>query len=349
MKEYFARLQQAFRELGDETDRSNRRALTVLSWVFFALLAAGVLCTALSGNGTGYLCFLLPCAQLLFCAWMSFSRATPSHRQAVAECVLGGWLALAGALAAFFYGTCGTVLFPLFFLLLATALSLPWQAFCLLFLPPFLLFSVLLTRAEGWLSALSLLLPLLTLTLAGAGVTLARRVREEEALARARHLAERDCLTGVYNRRAFRTHFRPVADEGNFALAVLDLDRFKEINDHAGHAAGDTALTAFCRFTESFFADAGYAPVFARLGGDEFVLLFPRVDREDRLLGVMNAYCGVLQKNEGRAIPVPCSCSIGMVFSALPAKEPARILDAADAELYRAKRHNGACVCSVRI
>ena len=92
--------------------------------------------------------------------------------------------------------------------------------------------------------------------------------------------AERDVLTGLYNRRAFlrlaeverrrsERHGRPLC------LAFIDLDGFKQVNDEVGHLEGDRLLASFARILEG----GRTSDIAARLGGDEFVLLMPETDK----------------------------------------------------------------------
>jgi len=105
-----------------------------------------------------------------------------------------------------------------------------------------------------------------------------RREREdrERAQTELRFLALHDALTGVLNRRGLEERIaREVAilpPERRLALAYLDLDRFKLINDLFGHVAGDDVLCQVCRRVEALIG-AGHAV--GRVGGDEFVLVFP--------------------------------------------------------------------------
>ena len=95
------------------------------------------------------------------------------------------------------------------------------------------------------------------------------------ATARLRFLAENDPLTGVLNRRgieaAFADSMQGLALGQSLALAYLDLDRFKLINDLFGHLAGDEVLKQMCSRVREMLAD-GYD--FGRVGGDEFVIVF---------------------------------------------------------------------------
>lgn len=92
-------------------------------------------------------------------------------------------------------------------------------------------------------------------------------IAEEEEL---QHLATHDALTGAYNVRHFGEVFPRYLERGG-ALALLDLDHFKAINDDLGHAAGDAALITFANVVRNELRDDD---LFVRLGGDEFAVLF---------------------------------------------------------------------------
>lgn len=95
------------------------------------------------------------------------------------------------------------------------------------------------------------------------------------ATERLRYLAENDPLTGVLNRRGVEKIIEAAAGNGgrtsNLALAYLDLDRFKLINDMFGHVAGDDVLRQVCRRVEGLLSSG---QVLGRVGGDEFIVLF---------------------------------------------------------------------------
>ena len=99
----------------------------------------------------------------------------------------------------------------------------------------------------------------------------------KKAEADLRHLAQHDALTGLPNRRSFNGRLdREIAAAasagGRLALICLDLDRFKEVNDLFGHAAGDTLLQSVARCTDAVLDDN---QMLARLGGDEFAVIVP--------------------------------------------------------------------------
>lgn len=350
MKEKFARFSEYLQKSRAEVERRNLCSLTIFSWVFFGLLGISHTIGVLGGTGgaPAFFSFAAPGAELLYAVLLTLTKGAP--RRACIWIYAGGYLTLAGAavqFAAFGGGHCW--LFPLFLMTLAAVLTLPWQGYLLLFAPPVGLFLIFAGAGGHLLSAAEPLLPAAVLSAGIAALSGFSRVREWEERATDRRKANTDALTGVGNRYAFEAGFSAVAARGSFALAVMDLDRFKEINDRYGHVAGDTVLIEFCRFTERHFENCRPRPLFARLGGDEFTLLFDRVEDENTLICQLETFCEKIRRNTGAALSVPCSCSIGAVFVRLPEKNSTRVLAAADRELYRAKNQKGAGVCSARL
>jgi diguanylate cyclase (GGDEF)-like protein/PAS domain S-box-containing protein len=98
---------------------------------------------------------------------------------------------------------------------------------------------------------------------------------DRQAMESLRQQAETDPLTGLANRSLFQSRYREVvSDSLNYgfasALVLIDLDRFKELNDTFGHSAGDACLCEVARRLKLAFHNAGLV---ARLGGDEFALI----------------------------------------------------------------------------
>ncbi len=155
----------------------------------------------------------------------------------------------------------------------------------------------------------------------------------------------RDSLTGLYNRDALNAMLEAefeVARENDFPLAVafIDLDRFKQINDRYGHNAGDRALIHCARLIQE---NLRQSDIVARYGGEEFVLVLPGTDREgaavvcNRILESLRSTPLVLE--EGEEIRVTASIGVGLLGEAPDAREAADLLRLADRALYSAKRH----------
>ncbi|UVJ43184.1 GGDEF domain-containing protein [Pseudomonas sp. LS1212] len=151
-------------------------------------------------------------------------------------------------------------------------------------------------------------------------------------------LVATDELTGLFNRRHFLRlagrELEMMAPGVLHGLALIDLDHFKRINDHYGHAAGDQVLQAFAAVALACLREGD---VLARYGGEEFVLLLPDCDG-DRL----GACCERLRLAFATAEPVGrvvshLSLSVGMTLLA-PDDDLDDALHRADQALYKAKR-----------
>lgn len=160
-----------------------------------------------------------------------------------------------------------------------------------------------------------------------------------EALAENRALAMRDELTGLYNRRAMVELIqlecrRRRRGQGTLLFAMIDVDHFKRVNDHHGHAMGDHVLRVFA---DALRANVRETDVLARWGGDEFLLLLS--DIEPR-----SAQTLLERTREAiAALPVPnappdlrLSMSAGLALH-LPHSSPQETLERADQALYAAK------------
>ena len=169
-------------------------------------------------------------------------------------------------------------------------------------------------------------------------------VREQEVAESARQeavvAATTDFLTGLPNRRAFvaalEAHLAAGKVAGPFALAIVDLDRFKSINDTFGHASGDALLEGVAA---RLVRAGGEGALVARLGGDEFGLLFPGMKAASnartagaRILAEVNQPMLI----NGRQFGVSACCGFG-IFPKGKARTPSRVLAEADLALYQAK------------
>ena len=160
--------------------------------------------------------------------------------------------------------------------------------------------------------------------------------RQREALS---WTSTHDGLTDLVNRAEFER--RLAAQVGNrrrdaVSALFIDLDRFKVVNDTAGHAAGDRMLVRVARFLEQ---QVRGADTVARLGGDEFAVLLPSCDRSDaaHLAEKMRAAVEALQVPWADAT-LGVGASIGVVELDAMLPDLAAVMAAADAACYAAKR-----------
>jgi diguanylate cyclase (GGDEF)-like protein len=154
---------------------------------------------------------------------------------------------------------------------------------------------------------------------------------------RAIHVASHDALTDAPNRLAFQHALNErVRRLGPFAVAMVDLDRFKLVNDTLGHLAGDEMIRAVCAILQQAVPQNALV---ARLGGDEFGLLFDTVAREAALMAWERivAACDVSLRVMGD--PVHGSVSAGvMVSHETGVRDPVDLMRRADLALNEAKR-----------
>lgn len=149
-----------------------------------------------------------------------------------------------------------------------------------------------------------------------------------------RHLAYHDPLTGLANRAAFNEALAAALKRGGeVALFCIDLDKFKEVNDVFGHAAGDEILRTCARRMTAAAPDA----MAFRLGGDEFVMIGTGPDAGDadklalRLTERLNVETVVTGRN------VRCGASVGFAVYPHHGANADALFANADAALYRAK------------
>ena len=154
---------------------------------------------------------------------------------------------------------------------------------------------------------------------------------------KATHMANHDSLTDAPNRLAFmRVLSEHVRDRDCFAMAMMDLDRFKIVNDTFGHLAGDELIRMVCAILQDNIGDSGFV---ARLGGDEFAILTKCSGEDEAAMTCERLIkaCSTSFKVFGHS--VQASASVGVV--AVPAGGDTDAIDVmrrADLALNEAKR-----------
>lgn len=176
------------------------------------------------------------------------------------------------------------------------------------------------------------------LAISSAAYGLARKVvRQNKQLA---HISRTDPLTGLQNRlywddsaTATMTHCARSAKDA--ALVLIDVDRFKEINDYHGHQIGDAVLR---RVADTLHTSARLTDTASRIGGDEFTLILMDTGREDAVAIAERVRKAVEDARFEEAPALRCTVSIGVATTGSKTVSAAMWMRHADAALYEAKQ-----------
>lgn len=165
------------------------------------------------------------------------------------------------------------------------------------------------------------------------------RIAAQETI---RHLAYRDSLTGLPNRVMFvdglRQALAGIRRSGRMAAVIfIDLDRFKDVNDSAGHAEGDRLLKKVARRLKSLLREGD---TLARFGGDEFVLVLPDIsDPGEAVAAARRILAAVRKPWKVNSREFYVAASMGISLAPLDGDDPETLLRNADTAMYRAKEH----------
>ena len=172
------------------------------------------------------------------------------------------------------------------------------------------------------------------------------RVRLEQEESRTRELLQRlerqsqeDALTGVANRRRWDTELSSACDTAreactSVAVVLVDLDHFKQVNDHHGHAGGDAALRQIAALLQDRVRTGDLV---ARLGGDELALLLPGVDLERATAVAEDVRLAATQLQLAGFPGLRLTLSLGVSVATQQQLVPQWLTSEADEQLYRAK------------
>jgi diguanylate cyclase (GGDEF)-like protein len=170
---------------------------------------------------------------------------------------------------------------------------------------------------------------------------LARQKSElEQALQRIRQTAERDELTGLFNRRRILEELLAVQTRAQrsaapFAVAMVDIDHFKDINDRHGHAGGDAVLRRFAQIAQDTLRAVD---MLGRWGGEEFLIILASEDVAGATVVAERLRLAVSALEVERPDGARIRLTVSMGLAGWQAGEPAdRLIARADQALYRAK------------
>lgn len=195
---------------------------------------------------------------------------------------------------------------------------------------------------DGLYRNLAIGLAALYILLFGISFTVGRKLRRQVKVNA--YMAEHDALTNLPNRVLFHRRVEASLRRGRktgraTTIAIIDLDRFKEINDTLGHYNGDRLLTAL---SDRMAAHLRGRDALARLGGDEFGIVLTGVSEPEGILARLRDV--IEDEVEIRGLPVCIEASIGYVVAPDHGEDVDELLQLADVAMYVAKEHHAGVV-----
>lgn len=151
-------------------------------------------------------------------------------------------------------------------------------------------------------------------------------------------LATKDTLTGLFNRQAGTNAIQSSIDKckANKAFCLLDIDKFKSINDQYGHQVGDKVLKEFGNAIKKSLYDNDIA---MRLGGDEFIIFLKNISTKDQIKSFLNKLCKTINNINIEELDYSVAFSIGIKFVDDDSTFDS-LYASADKNMYIAKRDN---------
>ena len=171
----------------------------------------------------------------------------------------------------------------------------------------------------------------------GTAIDITERIKMEEAV---HHMAYHDALTGLPNRLLFNDRLNVAMNlsrrkDEKLAVMMLDLDKFKEVNDSLGHDFGDMLLVTVAERIGTILRKSDTV---ARMGGDEFMILLPEIAKTEDVITVAEKIClAVKQPMQSNSNTLNTSASIGISIYPDCANDITTLLKYADIALYSAK------------
>ncbi len=165
-------------------------------------------------------------------------------------------------------------------------------------------------------------------------------LKNSELVEQLHSAATTDELTGLYNRRALEERLaaeisRSLRHQLHTSVLLLDLDRFKVVNDTLGHAAGDRLLINVARVLRQ---QCRALDVVGRLGGDAFLVILPMTKPAEAQVFVARVQASLREMEKNNPDFGPCTLSMGIAESPKHGTTVSSLLAAADTALYKAKR-----------
>lgn len=184
-------------------------------------------------------------------------------------------------------------------------------------------------------------------------VTLKQQKQILEMNVKLQQLAQLDPLTGLLNKITLKYQTQQVlsgledsGNSGGLTLLLLDLDKFKVINDHHGHLCGDHVLAETASVMRNVFPGAAGL---GRIGGDEFAVLYDFPMPEEQVRALTQTLGEQLKNIRWEEKPLDVSCSVGACICTLAQCSYRQLYSEADQMLYRAKGTGRGLCCVCRL